>query len=737
MFDHAYSSYLFHAYPYDELRPISCDGVDTWGSYSLSLIDALDTLVVMGNYSEFRRVVEIVTNEIYFDADINVSVFETNIRILGGLLSAHLFSKRAGLALEEEWPCNGPLLRLAEDVAKRLLPAFDTATGMPYGTVNLRHGVPHGETSITCTAGVGTFILEFGTLSRLTGNPIYEETALRALHALRNFRSPIGLYGNHLDVTNGRWTAQDSGIGAGVDSYFEYLVKGAILLQRPELMEMFHETKPAIDSYLKKDDWYLWVSMMKGQVTMPVFQSLEAYWPGVLSLIGNVSEGLKSIQNYKLVWKHFGFTPEVFNILQSEISTGREGYPLRPELAESVMYLYKVTKDPALLDIGIGILRSIQHSATTPCGYATIKDAKTHTQEDRMESFFLSELTKYLYLLFDPDNFIHNPGGHSSFVEIESGKQCIIGAGGYLFNTEAHPLDPGALECCKNFHSHQNFKESSNQSAVSWTSGNHRRSLDISLEQTSSFGEEIRNETNASGCISESHPNKVLSSSKGTNCVTSENISNLSNSDIRHMYNDLIKNESVIIDHYLNNIFNSLTFSHKGITMNDTSLSDLIDVTFNRSCSLERELSDLRNLLQVFSVLKAEQEMYLTDFCDSIFDVTFTWTHEAFHISSDDLIPSFFESVDLSDKKWSRSSPGITVDNEDKISPVADTYRINLVQNSDLKDNALTLNEQLKRNSSLYPATNLTFNHEHLLCSAQSFKSRLMLSGEFFSTFTV
>lgn len=81
------------------------------------------------------------------------------------------------MALEEEWPCNGPLLRLAEDVAKRLLPAFDTATGMPYGTVNLRHGVPHGETSITCTAGVGTFILEFGTLSRLTGNPIYEEVS--------------------------------------------------------------------------------------------------------------------------------------------------------------------------------------------------------------------------------------------------------------------------------------------------------------------------------------------------------------------------------------------------------------------------------------------------------------------------------------------------------------------------------------------------------------------------------
>lgn len=60
-------------------------------------------------------------------------------------------------------------------MAKRLIAAFDTSTGMPYGTVNLRHGVPSGETTVTCTAGVGTFILEFGSLSRLTGDPIYEE----------------------------------------------------------------------------------------------------------------------------------------------------------------------------------------------------------------------------------------------------------------------------------------------------------------------------------------------------------------------------------------------------------------------------------------------------------------------------------------------------------------------------------------------------------------------------------
>lgn len=77
--------------------------------------------------------------------------------------------------MEPGWPCNGPLLRLAEDVAQRLIAAFDTTTGMPYGTINLRSGVPPGETSVTCTAGVGTFIIEFGTLSRLTGDPLYEE----------------------------------------------------------------------------------------------------------------------------------------------------------------------------------------------------------------------------------------------------------------------------------------------------------------------------------------------------------------------------------------------------------------------------------------------------------------------------------------------------------------------------------------------------------------------------------
>ncbi|XP_076053382.1 ER degradation-enhancing alpha-mannosidase-like protein 2 isoform X2 [Oratosquilla oratoria] len=447
MFYHAYDSYIEYAYPYDELRPLSCDGHDTWGSYSLTLVDALDTLAVMGNSSEFKRVYDIIMEKATFDSNINVSVFETNIRIVGGLLSAHFMSRRMGVTLEPGWPCSGPLLRLAEDVVQRLLPAFDTSTGMPYGTVNLKYGVPEGETPITCTAGVGTYIVEFGSLSRLTGNPLYEEVALRALYSLWNHRSHLDLFGNHIDVLTGRWTAQDAGIGAGVDSYFEYLVKGSVLLQRPELMAMFQTAREAIDKHLLQDDWYVWVTMHKGLISMPVFQSLEAYWPGVLTLVGDTEAALKTLHNYYQVWKQFGFTPEFYNIPKGEAANNRQGYPLRPELIESLMYVYRATQDPSLLEMGVSILRSIQHSAKTPCGYATVKNVNDHTLEDRMESFFLAETTKYLYLLFDPHHWLHNTGAYGTLHTVDK-QECVLEAGGYIFNTEAHPIDPSALSCC-------------------------------------------------------------------------------------------------------------------------------------------------------------------------------------------------------------------------------------------------------------------------------------------------
>ncbi|XP_071510028.1 ER degradation-enhancing alpha-mannosidase-like protein 2 [Diadema antillarum] len=450
IFQFAYDSYIENAFPYDELQPLTCDGVDTWGSYSLTLVDALDTLAIMGNHSEFQRVANLLIDHLTFEDDINVSVFETNIRVIGGFLSSHLMAKRAGMDVPPGWPCEGPLLDMAETVARKLLPAFETPTGMPYGTVNLLHGVPKGETLVSCTAGIGTFIVEFGTLSRLTGDPVFEERALQALDSLWSFRSDVGLVGNHVNVQTGKWTALDSGIGAGVDSYLEYLVKGSLLLGNQHLMDMFTTYEKSVYRYSKKDDWYMWVNMMKGQVTMPVFQSLDAYWPGLQSLIGKIDSGMKTLHNYHQVWRQLGFLPEFYNIVNNRPVDKREGYPLRPEFVESVMYLYQATKDPILLEMGRDVLTSIETTRTN-CGYTSVKDVKSHKLDNRMESFFLAETLKYLYLLFDPDNFIHNDGSVGEVFDTPRGK-CIFGAGGYIFNTEAHPVDIGALECCSASH---------------------------------------------------------------------------------------------------------------------------------------------------------------------------------------------------------------------------------------------------------------------------------------------
>ncbi|CAG03801.1 unnamed protein product [Tetraodon nigroviridis] len=534
MFYHAYNSYLDNAFPYDELRPLTCDGQDTWGSFSLTLVDALDTLLVRRKRSQRsrhsdafswqdrgsrssnlhlafpKRVLEGFGKSHGVPARGDAPPGHHRLRhrrqrlrvrnqhqraeheeeaVVGGLLSAHLLAARAGMELEPGWPCSGPLLRMAEDAARKLLPAFQTATGMPYGTVNLLKGVSPTETPVTCTAGVGTFILEFATLSRLTGDPTFEKVARRALRALWKTRSDIGLVGNHIDVQSQKWVAQDAGIGAGVDSYFEYLVKGAVLLQDQELLHMFLGRPPpaggsaprlrptapphagpscppeydrAIQNYTRFDDWYLWVQMHKGTVSMPVFQSLEAFWPGLQSLLGNLDAAVRTFQNYYSVWRQFGGLPEFYSIPQGFTVDKREGYPLRPELIESAMYLFRATGDHTYLQLGLDAVESIEKVARTPCGYATIRDLRDHQLDNRMESFFLAETIKYLYLLFDPDNFLHGGGtsGVTSWEAGGEGGQCVLGAGGFVFNTEAHPLDPAALYCCsQHSQEHQELRD--------------------------------------------------------------------------------------------------------------------------------------------------------------------------------------------------------------------------------------------------------------------------------------
>ncbi|RVW55905.1 Alpha-mannosidase I MNS4 [Vitis vinifera] len=213
MFYHAFDGYMENAFPLDELRPLTCEGEDTLGGYALTLIDSLDTLALLGDRERFATSVEWIGKNLRFDINKTVSVFETTIRILGGLLSGHLIASDYATGMKIP-SYDNQLLHLCEDLARRLLPAFDTPTaelkpdlqlvflsgklgqqisacqlvkvtvgnGIPFGSVNLLHGVDEHESKakplciffpsyITSTAGGGTLTLEFGVLSRLTNDP--------------------------------------------------------------------------------------------------------------------------------------------------------------------------------------------------------------------------------------------------------------------------------------------------------------------------------------------------------------------------------------------------------------------------------------------------------------------------------------------------------------------------------------------------------------------------------------
>ncbi|XP_033373347.1 ER degradation-enhancing alpha-mannosidase-like protein 1 isoform X2 [Parus major] len=453
MFVFGYDSYMEHAFPRDELDPLHCRGRgpdrrdpsnlninDVLGNYSLTLIDALDTLAVMGNSSEFQKAVKLVIDTVSFDKDSTVQVFEATIRVLGSLLSAHIIitdtKQPFGDMTIKDY--DNELLHLAHDLAVRLLPAFEnTKTGIPYPRVNLKKGVPPDSHNETCTAGAGSLLVEFGILSRLLGDSTFEWVARRAVKALWSLRSNnTGLLGNVVNIQTGHWVGKQSGLGAGSDSFYEYLLKSYILFGEKEDLEMFNAAYQNIQNHLRRGrgismllsfpgsreacnegegdpPLYVNVNMYTGQLMNTWIDSLQAFFPGLQVLIGDVEDAICLHAFYYAIWKRYGALPERYNwqLQAPDVPF----YPLRPELVESTYLLYQATKNPFYLHVGMDILQSLEKYTKAKCGYATLHHVVEKTKEDRMESFFLSETCKYLYLLFDEENPVHKSGNKFMF----------------------------------------------------------------------------------------------------------------------------------------------------------------------------------------------------------------------------------------------------------------------------------------------------------------------------------
>jgi glycosyl hydrolase family 47 len=408
-FLHAWNNYERYAWGRDALRPLSKAGHDWYGeSLLMTPVDALDTLVLMHLDTEAERARSLIVGHLSFDQDIYVKNFEITIRLLGGLLSSYQLTgdKR--------------LLSLAEDLGNRLLPVFNSPTGLPYVYVNLHTG--QTRDAVTNPAETGTLLLEFGTLSKLTGNPVFYEKAKHALVETFKRRSPLGLVGENINVETGEWTNTDSHISGGIDSYYEYLWKCWLLFGDKDCRDMWTASILTVHKYLAHETrgelWYGHADMQTGKRTKTIYGALDAFFPALLALSGDMMRARRLQASSFKMWNLYGIEPETLDYKTMRVIAG--SYHLRPEIVESTYYLYHYTGDSAYRQMGEKMFDDFVKYCRTEAGYAALADVISKKQLDEMESFVLAETFKYFYLLF------------ASPETVEFDK--------VIFNTEAHPL---------------------------------------------------------------------------------------------------------------------------------------------------------------------------------------------------------------------------------------------------------------------------------------------------------
>ncbi len=408
-FLHAWNGYKRYAWGHDALKPLTKQPHDWYGtSLLMTPVDAFDTMVLMGLKKESEETKKLIFDSLSFDKNIDVQCFEVTIRLLGGLLSAYQLDgdKR--------------FLTLAEDLGKRLLPVFNSPTGMPYGYVHLQTGKTRKPDSNP--AEIGTLLIEFGTLSKLTGDSIYYQKAKNALVQLYNRRSSIGLVGSWINVESGEWTNPSSNIGGGIDSYYEYLVKAWLLFGDEECKIMAEESMKAVNRYVADSSngkiWYGQVDMETGKRIGTKFGSLEAFMPALLCLTNDIPRAEKLQQSCYAMWNLHNIEPEEIDYTTMNVIS--KEYVLRPEIIESAYYLHHYTGDVQYRKMGEKIFRDLVQFCRNDVGYASLKDVTLKIKNDGMESFFFAETMKYLYLLMAP------PG--------------TISLDSVVFNTEAHPI---------------------------------------------------------------------------------------------------------------------------------------------------------------------------------------------------------------------------------------------------------------------------------------------------------
>lgn len=450
---HAWDGYAQLAWGFDELKPVSGVGTNNFAKgLGTTIVDSLSTLYLMGGLDgRYEQARNWVANELDFSQVGRVIVFETVIRVLGGLLSMYHLSGDDMYA------------RKAEELGARLGSSFDTPSGLPWPRAFLNDSGRHeGHDELgdaAYLAEVGSIQLELRTLAHHSREPLLHAVRGRAdavisglqtttSHAARLRAPHDALLPFALSLSSGRFATNMVTLGAPADSYFEYLVKMWVQggWRESKLWELFAKVMDGMDKIATYKSRYgdvivrdvlpdLDGKTVRFQHKMDHF---ACYIPGMIVL------GLRGLGKHeterRAKWERMAedLTETCYKMYErsptglagEHIRLGDDdrwhmtgGYHLRPEAVEAFFYMWRHTKKQRYRDYAWTVFQTIERQCRMEDGgYAVIKKAKTRRprKEDIMHSFLISETFKYIYLIFGPDD------------ELPLDK--------WVFNTEAHPL---------------------------------------------------------------------------------------------------------------------------------------------------------------------------------------------------------------------------------------------------------------------------------------------------------
>ncbi|XP_007485336.1 mannosyl-oligosaccharide 1,2-alpha-mannosidase IB isoform X2 [Monodelphis domestica] len=411
MMKHAWSNYRKYGWGHNELKPIAMKGHSTniFGSSKMgaTIVDALDTLYIMGLHDEFKEGQE------WIDHNLDFSVVFKN---------------------------------KAVQLAGKLLPAFNTPTGIPWAMVNLKSGIGRNwgwaSAGSSILAEFGTLHMEFVHLSYLTGDPVYYQKVMHIRKLLQKMDRPDGLYPNYLNPKTGRWGQHHTSVGGLGDSFYEYLLKAWLMSDKTDIeaRKMYDDAIEAIEKHLIRtsNGGLTFIGEWKNGHLERKMGHLTCFAGGMFALGADGSKKDKA-GHYLQLGAEIAHTchesydrtvlklgPEAFKFDGGAeavaVRQNEKYYILRPEVIETYWYMWRFTHDPKYRQWGWEATEAIEKYCRVRGGFSGIKDvySSAPAYDDVQQSFFLAETLKYLYLLFSNDDLL--PLDH------------------WVFNTEAHPL---------------------------------------------------------------------------------------------------------------------------------------------------------------------------------------------------------------------------------------------------------------------------------------------------------